>query len=1493
MNTVSSFVTTVLLLLGQVFVLAQNDKQVWAQRFGTTGGSSTDVAYNLATDSAGNVIVVGDNGGILVVKYSSAGEALWTNHYNFSGSDHAAAVAVDGNGNIFVTGAAYPRCVTLAISSSGVSLWTNQFGIPPSFGERAIALALDNGGNVFVLGQTGGANGYGDYFTLKYSNNGAALWTNRFDGGGLDTAIALATDNTGNVVVTGEARVTGSDSDVITIKYAGNGAPLWTNRYSGAQPDYDVPRSLVVDENGNVLIAVGSYGVGELILKLSSAGARLWTNRAPASVASMAVDPIENVLMSGISYLSNEDFDGACITTIKYSPNGAIIWTNQELLAWEDLSNVGMAIGGDETVFVTGLLDEGATQVTLKYSPAGSTLWTNFYATGVDPNDGDPFSTPRLVIDQNGNAFVMGVSSSDFVTLKYSGPGEAIWTNVYNGRRPGDGRPSAVAVDPSGDIVVTGGGLDFATVKYSSAGIPLWINYYDGPAHFGDKATAVAVASNGNIFVTGYSYPGDWEDVSPHYMTVAYSGAGVPLWTNACFSAGIPVAIVVDGNGDVVVTGNDDVVLGDGMWVTIKYSGAGVPLWTNRNNSITSWAGDLAVDGHGDLIVVGQSAQQTFATVKYSSSGLGMWTNFYTCNPSNAWGPNGFATAVAVWTNGDIFVTGYNIDPYDRDNYDDGSQYDFVTIKYSAAGVPVWTNHYGAQGIGDFAQALAVDSSGNVVVTGVSQNNAANYAQTIVTIKYSNGGVARWTNLCVATSRPNQPYAGAVDFNGNVFVTGASSYAGGSDSITLAYSSGGIPLWTNRYNGPPGHNDAGYDLAVMGVGQVVVVGASSGDYATIKYDSSFALNITSPPTNRLVTVGTTVTFSVEGSGTAPITFQWQRNGTNLVNGGNVSGATTSNLTLAMVTPGDAGSYTVVISNPAGSVTSAVAVLSVPIFQNVTAALATGMPYGCSTMAWGDYDNDGRLDLFVGGFTTDDEGEDMWYAQIWRNTDSGFTNVTDTVAADRIGADGGSAAWGDFDNDGRLDLIFTGQAGIESETTQIWRNTGTGFVNVSVLNLTNVESSFVTWGDFDNDGRLDFLIMGFRYDVNENEVTVPTQLWRNTGSGFTNVTVTVTPGLPHVHRGAVAWADYDNDGRLDFLITGEHFPSQGPVSQLWRNTEAGFTNVTAGVAPGLPQLLASSVAWGDYDNDGRLDFLITGTTNASNPQPISQLWRNTGNTFTNVTTALAVGVPDVYAGSVAWGDYDNDGRLDFLIAGRTNYLNASQISQLWRNMGNGFTNVTASAGLPQSSTAAWVDFDNDGRLDLFFTGFPVGFWRNKTTVTNTPPGAPTGLAMTASSNAVMLSWNSATDDHTPAGGLTYNVRAGTRHGGNDLLSGHVNATNGFRRVPAMGNAMLSHSLTLTGITNGQTVYWSVQAVDTSFAGGSFATETSVVSLPRLHITRSSATNPVVSWTPPTLGWVLQQSATVNASNWTIAASGSANPATLSPTNGAQFYRLSAP
>ncbi|MEY2407620.1 MAG: hypothetical protein QOF48_290 [Verrucomicrobiota bacterium] len=442
----------------------------------------------------------------------------------------------------------------------------------------------------------------------------------------------------------------------------------------------------------------------------------------------------------------------------------------------------------------------------------------------------------------------------------------------------------------------------------------------------------------------------------------------------------------------------------------------------------------------------------------------------------------------------------------------------------------------------------------------------------------------------------------------------------------------------------------------------------------------------------------------------------------------------------------------------------------PTFTNVTTELAPGLPavfYGAS-VAWGDYDNDGRLDFIIAG---------GGLSQLWRNTGSGFANVTATVAPGLPGVAAASVAWGDYDNDGRLDFLLSGWG-----IAQVWRNTGSGFTNVTPMvapGLPQDIGSTVSWVDFDNDGRLDFFIGGESFS----------QLWRNTGNGFTNVTASVAPGLPAIYEGSIAWADFDNDGLLDFLLTGGAPGLDSnyiPISQLWRNTGSGFVNVTASVAPGLPGVYHSSVAWGDFDNDGHLDFLLGGR--ASGASPVCQLWRNTGNGFTNVTS-LAPGLPGLDSGSVSWGDYDNDGRLDFLLT--------AGISQLWRNTGSGFTNVTATItpGLPgvSGSSAAWADFDNDGRRDFLIAGSISQLWRNNTAQTNPLLVVVTDLPDSASQTSVALNARINPRGQPATAWFIW---------GDSTNYGQVTAAQPL----GSGSSLTSFSQTITGLSAGATYYY---------------------------------------------------------------------------------------
>jgi hypothetical protein len=327
--------------------------------------------------------------------------------------------------------------------------------------------------------------------------------------------------------------------------------------------------------------------------------------------------------------------------------------------------------------------------------------------------------------------------------------------------------------------------VGFAPKSRAQGGVPQWTNRYSGGIG-NDYVTAVAVDDCGNVFVTGNSSgSGSGFD----YATVAYSTLGVPLWTNRYNGPGnnvdVPKAIAV-GGGKVFVTG-------------------------------TSWGG----------------ADYDYATVAYSTSGTVLWVRRYN-GPGN--GDDG-ATAISVDANANVFVTGYSVNP--------GTGYDYATVAYSSVGVPLWTNRYDGPGNGnDYATAVAA-GSGNVFVTGYSTNNNSGYDY--ATVAYSSTGVALWTNRYNGPSnKEDSANAIAVGGNGDVFVTGRSLVTGANyDYATVAYTSTGVGLWTNRYNGPGNGDDQALAIAVGAGNTVYVTGQSVGvgsqyDFATVAYSGTGA-----------------------------------------------------------------------------------------------------------------------------------------------------------------------------------------------------------------------------------------------------------------------------------------------------------------------------------------------------------------------------------------------------------------------------------------------------------------------------------------------------------------------------------------------------------------------------------------------------------------------------------------------------------------------------
>ncbi len=229
-------------------------------------------------------------------------------------------------------------------------------------------------------------------------------------------------------------------------------------------------------------------------------------------------------------------------------------------------------------------------------------------------------------------------------------------------------------------------------------------------------------------------------------------------------------------------------------------------------------------------------------------------------------------------------------------------------------------------------------------------------------------------------------------------------------------------------------------------------------------------------------------------------------------------------------------------------------------------------------------------------------------------------------------------------------------------------------------------------DFDGDGWLDIL-------VSDWSPHGQLRFFRNQGGTFTDHSASA--GLSGLYGGLnMIQADYDNDGDLDvFVMRGAWLEDAGrsyPNSLLSNDGAGRFTDVTKAVGLAERHYPTQAAAWADYDNDGDIDLFV------GNEHFPSQLFRNEGN-GSFVDTAVEAGVTnDDFAKAAVWGDYDNDGFPDLYVS------NFDGLNRLYRNNGDGtFEDVAFGLGveLPARSFPAWFwDFDNDGNLDLFVSGY---------------------------------------------------------------------------------------------------------------------------------------------------------------------------------------------
>ncbi|MDI9355741.1 MAG: FG-GAP-like repeat-containing protein [Chitinophagaceae bacterium] len=545
-------------------------------------------------------------------------------------------------------------------------------------------------------------------------------------------------------------------------------------------------------------------------------------------------------------------------------------------------------------------------------------------------------------------------------------------------------------------------------------------------------------------------------------------------------------------------------------------------------------------------------------------------------------------------------------------------------------------------------------------------------------------------------------------------------------------------------------------------------------------------------------------------------------------------------------------------------------LSKQIPLNISASLSPDKKTFSST--FGDYNNDGFVDLFVTGY-----GNSI----LFQNKNGEF--VKDTVSSIIGLTTTPSAKFLDYDNDRDLDLFVIGN----HNGTMVARLYENDSSNYSFRELTG--SNFAFQGlsipssavlDYNNDGFMDIFITGTTDSrdprIFYSFIAARSILYKNNnGTSFTVADTTFENTL----GSNIMVVDYNNDGNSDIIIQGiastqdigNDDVTLAGKSFFYKNNGTGFLLDTAN-SNNIIGITSGSSSFGDYDNDGDVDIFTSGcieeTTNSCN-RAISKLYRNDSSRFSEVPNLFNTKrihaydngdqkliTDSVYLTQSFFRDYNNDGFLDIFSFGTVaptpnkSYFYSSQMKLYKNNSGTGFSEVTSSyLGSSVNDEkkllflygvdASFGDYDNNGTLDIILSGSEyntklyvysqdTGSASSRVNTTavvsrNTIPTPPTNPQVSFVNSKAFFSWSASIDQETETMGLSYNMYVGTRTN-RDSIKASLSFTennNGTRKISEPGIIQgTSYNIDLPNLPNGR-YYWGVQAIDGVLAGGSYS------------------------------------------------------------------------
>lgn len=416
--------------------------------------------------------------------------------------------------------------VNASVLSQVNEVWAFRYNGPVNLDDYAYVVKNDRSGNVVIGGYSQeGIPNRADYLVFKLSNSGQLIWSKKYNGTSNqdDFVRDIEIDSLNNIYVCGSSINTGSQNDIVVLKYSPLGDLIWSRNFNGVFNGNDYPSDMTMDHEGNIYITgyseISQFNEDCVTMKYDSTGLLAWSQIYSGQGGQqdrgnkIIIGHDQNIVITGTCFQQLTGFD---FLTIKYDGTGNVLWTktfNDE----PDFSidnGISLSKDANNNIFVTGSCANSITFksniVTLKYDPSGQLLWARKF-NGLGNDDDFPVD---IVIDGLNNIIVGGTTtgfntSLDYLILKYTNNGDSIWNRKYSGSGSNDDILSCIIIDRNDNIYVSGdvysSNSDILTIKYKSDGSIIWAKPYNGTGNGSDICSSMFIDSTFNIYIVGTS----------------------------------------------------------------------------------------------------------------------------------------------------------------------------------------------------------------------------------------------------------------------------------------------------------------------------------------------------------------------------------------------------------------------------------------------------------------------------------------------------------------------------------------------------------------------------------------------------------------------------------------------------------------------------------------------------------------------------------------------------------------------------------------------------------------------------------------------------------------------------------------------------------------------------------------------------------------------------------------------------------------------------